>query len=92
MQAHLRLIATDSSFAWEWTETDQLEFILWQVVRSTADLLTSPERDRIRECAGEDCGWVFLDLSRNRSRRWCDMEDCGNRAKAHRHYDRKKNQ
>lgn len=90
MQRHLRFVAVSSSFTWEWTETHQLDFILWQIVRSTADVLTSPDCDRLRECAGVGCGWVFLDFSRNRSRRWCDMKDCGNRAKAHRHYDRKR--
>jgi predicted RNA-binding Zn ribbon-like protein len=90
MQPHLRFVAIASNFTWKWTETNQLEFILWQIVRSTVDLLTSPEYDRLRECAGVGCGWVFLDFSRNRSRRWCDMEDCGNRAKANRHYDRKR--
>lgn len=90
MQCHLRFVAINSSFTWEWTETNQLDFILWQIVRSTADVLTSSNCDRLRECAGVGCGWVFLDFSRNRSRRWCDMEDCGNRAKANRHYERKR--
>lgn len=90
MQRHRYLVATGSSFVWEWTQTNQLEFILWQIVEATANLLTSTDYTRIRECAGVGCGWVFLDFSRNRSRRWCDMEDCGNRAKAHRHYDRKR--
>lgn len=90
MQGHLRFVAVNFSFTWEWTETNQLDFILWQIVRSTIDVLTSSECDRLRECAGVGCGWVFLDFSRNRSRRWCDMEDCGNRAKANRHYDRKR--
>jgi len=39
-------------------------------------------------CPGEGCGWLFFDTSKNRSRRWCAMEDCGNRAKARRHYRR----
>jgi predicted RNA-binding Zn ribbon-like protein len=43
----------------------------------------------MRECGGSACTWLFLDHSRNRSRRWCSMETCGNRAKAHRHYRRK---
>lgn len=89
-QRHLHFVAIASTFTWEWTETHQLEFIFWQLVRSTVDVLTSPECDRLRECAGVGCGWVFLDFSRNRSRRWCDMEDCGNRAKANRHYARKR--
>jgi predicted RNA-binding Zn ribbon-like protein len=86
----LQLVPTKHGFTWEWTEADHLEQILWQVVRSVIELLTTPELDRLRECAGVGCGWVFLDMSRNRSRRWCDMEECGNRAKAHRHYKRKK--
>jgi predicted RNA-binding Zn ribbon-like protein len=44
----------------------------------------------VRECSGDTCGWLFVDTSRNHSRRWCDMEDCGNRAKARRHYLRRK--
>lgn len=71
-------------------EINCLESILWQVVRSVEELLLDPMLIRVRECAGTDCGWIFLDTSRNRSRRWCDMEDCGNRAKARRHYKRSK--
>src|SRR5881628_3406826 len=63
---------------------DDLERPLWEIARSAADLLTSGERDRVKECASETCEWVFLDRSRNHSRRWCDMSDCGNRAKARR--------
>ncbi|WIM99046.1 CGNR zinc finger domain-containing protein [Actinoplanes oblitus] len=40
-----------------------------------------PSWPRIKACRGEDCRWVFLDASRNSSRRWCAMADCGNRAK-----------
>src|SRR5207249_84080 len=54
------------------------------IVRSAVDLLTSGERDRVKECASATCEWVFLDRSKNHSRRWCDMSDCGNRAKARR--------
>jgi predicted RNA-binding Zn ribbon-like protein len=42
----------------------------------------------VRECGGDHCGWLFLDETKNRSRRWCEMSVCGNRAKARRHYDR----
>ncbi|HXO42658.1 MAG TPA: CGNR zinc finger domain-containing protein, partial [Thermoanaerobaculia bacterium] len=55
---------------------------------SAAELLTSDKWRRVRECAGSDCTWLFLDRSRNRSRRWCAMQTCGNRAKARRHYRR----
>jgi predicted RNA-binding Zn ribbon-like protein len=62
--------------------------ILWTVARSAAELLTSDHLGAVRVCAGSGCGWLFLDLSRNRSRRWCAMSDCGNREKARRHYQR----
>ncbi|HEV2391667.1 MAG TPA: CGNR zinc finger domain-containing protein [Verrucomicrobiae bacterium] len=39
----------------------------------------------MRLCQGDTCGWLFVDSSKNHSRRWCDMRDCGNRAKARRH-------
>ena len=41
-----------------------------------------PSWPRLKACRGEDCRWVFLDGSRNSSRRWCDMAACGNRAKS----------
>jgi len=68
--------------------TDDLDRILWPVARSAADLLTDDRLSRIRECAAGNCAWLFLDTSRNRSRRWCDMTVCGNREKAQRHYRR----
>ena len=70
---------------------EALERPLWPVLWAAAELLTSADRDRVRACASDPCRWLFLDLSRNRSRRWCSMEDCGNRAKARRHYARSKN-
>ncbi|KZB84601.1 CGNR zinc finger domain-containing protein [Amycolatopsis regifaucium] len=53
---------------------------------ATEDLLRSEALDRVRECEGPGCGWVFTDHTRNRSRRWCSSADCGNRARAKRHY------
>lgn len=89
--AHARLVPGESGFVWGWSGTrEQLESPLWFVVRSAADLLTSPELHHTRICASEDCGWLFLDTTKNHSRRWCDMKSCGNRAKARRHYTRKK--
>ena len=87
--AHLRLVPAEEGFTWAWSDDETaLERLFWPVVKSAADLLTSEHLDRVGQCAGESCGWLFLDLSRNRSRRWCDMQDCGNRAKAHRYYKR----
>ncbi|MBW4550253.1 MAG: CGNR zinc finger domain-containing protein [Aphanocapsa sp. GSE-SYN-MK-11-07L] len=88
---HLQLQTAPAGFAWSWAEPGlALDQMLWPVTCSAAELLTSPDQSRIRECAAPDCGWLFLDLSRNRSRRWCDMETCGNRTKARRHYARSK--
>lgn len=44
--------------------------------------------DRLRRCQNPDCAWLFIDRSRNRSRQWCEMGVCGNRAKASRFRER----
>lgn len=75
---------------WAWEETGALDRVLWPVARSAAEALTSDDVRRIGECAGEACQWLYVDTSRNHSRRWCVMSDCGNRAKAKRHYHRQK--
>jgi predicted RNA-binding Zn ribbon-like protein len=65
--------------------------LLAPVARSAAELLANAElSSRIRQCCAPDCEWLFLDLSKNRSRRWCSMDDCGDRAKAQRYYHRHK--
>ena len=86
-----RVVATVDGYAWGWAEdANGLEQMLWPIARSAADLLTSNELDRTRECGGDLCTWLFMDTSKNRSRRWCDMKGCGNRAKSRRHYERKR--
>ncbi len=60
------------------------------IIKSAADFLVSSDLKRLKQCADDFCGWLFIDKSRNYSRRWCSMKDCGNRAKAHRHYLRKR--
>jgi predicted RNA-binding Zn ribbon-like protein len=64
--------------------------LLAPVLWSAGDLLTGPQLARVRECANGKCLWLFLDESKNGTRRWCSMSACGNRAKAHRHYARLK--
>jgi predicted RNA-binding Zn ribbon-like protein len=92
--AHLRLVRTSEGFGWGWLgdrgREMALDRVLWPVVRAAAELFTSKELDRVKECANDPCGWLFLDVSRNRSRRWCSMESCGNRMKARRHYQRRR--
>jgi predicted RNA-binding Zn ribbon-like protein len=82
--ARLRLVEDGAGCRWEWEDEDALDRMLWPVIRSAAELLTSDELVRVRECAAENCAWLFLDRSKNRSRRWCDMAVCGNRAKVRR--------
>ncbi len=84
--ARSRMTRGPSGFAWAWPDDDlDLSRPLWPVARSAAELLTDDQdRVRVRECGSETCTWLFVDRSRNHSRRWCDMNDCGNRAKARR--------
>jgi predicted RNA-binding Zn ribbon-like protein len=88
---HRKVERSGKGFQWSWDEgTGRLDGLLWYVTGAAADLLTSDTLQRVGECQGIGCGWLFIDTSKNRSRRWCDMESCGNRAKARRHYKRKK--
>jgi predicted RNA-binding Zn ribbon-like protein len=86
-----RVVKAQDGFFWDMTgNKEKLDWMLNPVIRSAADLLVSEEFGRVKKCADPVCGWLFLDISRNRSRRWCDMRDCGNRAKASRFYEKKK--
>jgi len=80
-----QLVFAKAQFDWQWSTPDSaLDRVLWPVARSAGDLLTQDDLSRLRQCGGDDCGWVFLDTSRNRGRRWCNMRDCGNVAKVRR--------
>jgi len=81
------LTPSDNGFVWSFCSgTDSMDLFLDPIIKSAADLLVSSELKRVKQCADDACGWLFMDKSRNNSRRWCSMKDCGNRAKAHRHY------
>ncbi len=80
-----RLISTGNGFTWEWIGgRPALDRMLWLVAQSAAEFLSTGDLSRLRECGGEECGWFFEDTSRNRSRQWCHMQDCGNLAKVRR--------
>jgi predicted RNA-binding Zn ribbon-like protein len=85
------IIATGGGYGWRWRGDEKgLDGVLWPVIRSAARLLTDGDHSRIGQCEDDrGCGYLFFDTSRNHSRRWCDMNSCGNRAKAHRHYARR---
>jgi predicted RNA-binding Zn ribbon-like protein len=84
-RAHQVLAQKGGVFAWAFMEQPPaLDRVLWPVPMSAAELLTSSDLVKLRQCAGAECGWLFLDTSRNHRRQWCDMQDCGNRAKVRR--------
>jgi predicted RNA-binding Zn ribbon-like protein len=89
---HARLKPDDGGYAWAWDDDPALDRVLWPIVRSATQLLTAPELPRVKPCAGRACSWLFLDTSKNGSRRWCEMEVCGSRAKARSYYARRKAQ
>lgn len=85
-----RLVACDGGVTWAQSPVRPVDGLLHGIARSAADLLTEPSRlARVRMCAAEGCGWLFLDESRGARRRWCSMQGCGNRAKGRAHYHRK---
>jgi predicted RNA-binding Zn ribbon-like protein len=78
---------TVAGYGWGWVRqpSDDVDR-LWPVAWSAAQILASSDLGRLKVCDG--CGRFFLDLTRNHSRRWCDMQLCGNRAKVKRHRSR----
>ena len=86
--SHLKLVRGESGYELSIRDGRRLEVLPWRIAVSAADLITSDKFDRVKRCASEGCNWLFLDESKNRSRRWCDMSNCGNIMKARRHYAR----
>ncbi len=85
----MRIVRKRRGFDWDWADGQAgFDQIARAVIRSAADLLIGEGFERVRLCAADSCAWLFLDTSRNRTRRWCDMSVCGNRSKARRHYER----
>ncbi len=83
-QNHRGVLPAVRGYGWGWIgRADDVGRVLWPVAWSAALLLTGPDLARLKCCDG--CGRLFFDASRNRSRRWCDMQGCGNRAKVARH-------
>jgi predicted RNA-binding Zn ribbon-like protein len=74
---------------WQWGRfAKDSELPLWILAQSAAELMFSDALQRIRACDADTCRWLFLDTSRNGSRRWCNMKVCGNRMKARRFQQR----
>ncbi len=88
--AKMMVQPTGKGFRWAWRDDSSADLMLFPVARSAADLLTSEDLVRVKECANEEqgCGWLFLDSSKSQTRKWCSMESCGNRMKFRAYYDR----
>jgi predicted RNA-binding Zn ribbon-like protein len=81
------LVRDETGYAWSWAGDRTLAGPLGPVVQSAVDLLTAGPHDRLKACPG--CGFLFLDESKNRSRRWCSMDDCGAAEKMRRYVRRR---
>jgi predicted RNA-binding Zn ribbon-like protein len=86
--ARLAVAKQPKGFGWTWTDTTALDGLLGPIAWSAARLLTTDDVARLGRCANEECGWLFVDRSRRHNRRWCEMSECGSRAKARRYYAR----
>jgi Conserved protein containing a Zn-ribbon-like motif, possibly RNA-binding len=87
---HTQIVPSSEGFIMGLTSKKNLHRMLWPLALSAADLLTSAKTNQIRQCAGKGCDWLFLDTSRNHLRKWCSMDECGNRSKNHRFFERKR--
>lgn len=84
---HAELQPSDTIYELSWPDTDQLHAMLWPIAHAAFNMLTAAELHRVKRCAG--CPWLFLDHSKNASRRWCAMNDCGTHAKIRRYVARR---
>ncbi|MFM9844992.1 MAG: CGNR zinc finger domain-containing protein [Dongiaceae bacterium] len=90
-QGHRQIAASAGGFVWKWRAgPDDLGWMLGPIALSAAELLLTLDRRRLKQCAGQHCGWLFLDETRSRTRRWCDMRVCGSRAKIRRFRQRQR--
>jgi len=88
---HSRLVQSGDRLEWRFDDlTSSYEGVLWPIARAAADLLASRDVALVRACFSPACQWLFLDTSKNHHRRWCSMQQCGNRAKVRRFYARRK--
>jgi predicted RNA-binding Zn ribbon-like protein len=73
---------------WSWPPPVELTDPLRPIVHAAVELLSDGPLDRLKTCG--NCRWIFLDQSRNRSRRWCSMEECGTQMKRARYVERRR--
>jgi predicted RNA-binding Zn ribbon-like protein len=90
-QAAAKPSCRGAGVAWGWGRFEtEAELPVWMLARTACDLMTSDAMQQVRTCCSETCRWLFLDTSKNHSRRWCNMRICGNRMKARRFQARRR--
>ena len=86
---HGRLVHVgEGRFEWSWDDAAGLDAPLWPLIHSALELVTSGPLERVSQCGR--CRWLFLDTTKNHSRRWCSMEGCGTDAKMERYVARRR--
>jgi predicted RNA-binding Zn ribbon-like protein len=86
--SHGHLLKKEDHYTTAWKVDEKFDSVLWPIMHSAGELLLSSELGQVKECPG--CGWLFLDTSKNQSRRWCSMNTCGARAKMRRYHKRQR--
>lgn len=85
-RASWKLQGGKTMWQWQWAGAGGISYPLARIAESAAKLLTSGDLKLLRRCGDAHCGWLFLDRSQGRRRKWCSMQDCGNRAKVRRFF------
>ena len=87
---HARLLPADGRVIWAWGD-GAFDLVWWPMARSAVEVASTSQLERVKQCpAPEGCGWLFLDTTKNRIRRWCSMDECGGQAKARRQTARRR--
>ena len=89
-QGHGQIERHNGDYEVRFRPEDDMAMPIWRLTDFAARLLLSPDREYVRECPGHECGWLFLDTTKNHSRRWCDSADCGNKARVRAYSNRKR--
>lgn len=84
--SHSQFLKRDHHYTTTWKVDETLDAVMWPIIHSAGELLLSEDLRQVKECPG--CGWLFLDTSKNQSRRWCSMNTCGSRDKMRRYHKR----
>ena len=87
---HREMVKTSEGYAWDWPGSDDLARPLWPIASAVSAVLMSDDRSLLRECSDDTCAWLFIDRTKNHSRRWCDVNTCGSRNRVREFRERRK--